>query len=867
MNIFERMGNLLNNGKQQFRKRFLWLSFSLSCLAIAAAGQWVTWSLWHDKSASAPDRLLRLQSVSYAPRLLDGEEISLKTIEQDLIKIKNFAKAIRLYDVRGIMAEVPELAAKHNLDVSLGVWVRGFKHDDEWAVKQAANLAERFPNVRRIIVGNETLVFDRESKTELLRLLDLAKKHTSKTVTTAETWNVWLENPELAKKVDELTIHILPYWEGSVAENASSDLKTRVGLINKAYPDKPVWVGELGWPSDGERQGHAVPSQVNQALYLRQVLNWAESNDLSYSVIEAFDQQWKRKHEGVEGASWGILNLHGDYKFEWSGDIHADSGWKTYALSAMSAGFLMGILMIILVRRSRWPAWIFSAFYCQAIALIPILLIDLSSAAYIFPRERWVFWGLTALQAPALLLLFANGFEFAEVRWRKKWREQPVFNNIFFPKVSVHMAIANEPHDMVCASLDRLATLDYPDYEVLVIFNNYKDPNNLQPALEYGNQLGLRCIDAGQISGFKAGALNYALELTHPDAEIIAVVDSDYQVQSSWLSGYVNHFENKNVAAVQSPQAHRNFQPFKFSRWLNHEYNRFFVTGMMHRNQRNAIIQHGTMLLLRRSAIEDVGKWGENFISEDTELGLRLLLKGYELRYLPKVQGRGLVAGDFKSYTKQRFRWAFGAMQILRQYWWELLSSNSNSLTPSQRYHFMAGWTTWFADAIHLAYALASILWTFWLIKEPQNLLLPGIAYILGGTVIFSMLMRMFFGFYLYRYQTKAKISDIIGAGIAGMSLSFTVGSAVWLGLFKKQRPFTVTLKHIEYNSILNKLIDIAPQILISLSLAGLALISIVRSEWAFENGVWVFYLVSLALPYMASILMMTISSARERSV
>ena len=139
--------------------------------------------------------------------------------------------------------------------------------------------------------------------------------------------------------------------------------------------------------------------------------------------------------------------------------------------------------------------------------------------------------------------------------------------------------------------------------------------------------------------GFKAGALNFALRETAPDAEIIGVVDSDYVVSPQWLRHFVPHFlSDPAVAVVQAPQAHQEWERNAFRRMCNWEFEGFFRIGMHHRNERNALIQHGTMTMVRRRALEEVGGWSEWCICEDTELGLRLFIqsmlkvRGTELR-------------------------------------------------------------------------------------------------------------------------------------------------------------------------------------------------------------------------------------------
>ena len=99
---------------------------------------------------------------------------------------------------------------------------------------------------------------------------------------------------------------------------------------------------------------------------------------------------------------------------------------------------------------------------------------------------------------------------------------------------------------------------------------------------------------------------------------------------------------------------------------------------MVTRNERNAIIQHGTMTLVRRSVLEQVGGWSEWCITEDAELGLLIFREGHEAIYIPKSDGRGVMPDSFSGYRNQRFRWAYGAVQIMRRHAAELLGIRNN---------------------------------------------------------------------------------------------------------------------------------------------------------------------------------------------
>ncbi|HBA65974.1 MAG TPA: cellulose synthase, partial [Methylococcaceae bacterium] len=102
--------------------------------------------------------------------------------------------------------------------------------------------------------------------------------------------------------------------------------------------------------------------------------------------------------------------------------------------------------------------------------------------------------------------------------------------------------------------------------------------------------------------GFKAGAINFGLEQTASDAEIIAVIDSDYIISPDWLKSMVPYFADDKVGFVQSPQDYRDRALSTFKSMCYWEYAGFFNIGMVQRNEYNAIIQHGTMTMIRKSA-------------------------------------------------------------------------------------------------------------------------------------------------------------------------------------------------------------------------------------------------------------------------
>ena len=74
-----------------------------------------------------------------------------------------------------------------------------------------------------------------------------------------------------------------------------------------------------------------------------------------------------------------------------------------------------------------------------------------------------------------------------------------------------------------------------------------------------------------------------------------------------------------------------------------------------------------------------------DYYVHEQRMFVRLFRQGWHAIYSPHSFGRGVMPDDFAAYRKQRFRWAYGAMQISRGHWRALLSPFNHELTRPRR--------------------------------------------------------------------------------------------------------------------------------------------------------------------------------------
>jgi len=292
--------------------------------------------------------------------------------------------------------------------------------------------------------------------------------------------------------------------------------------------------------------------------------------------------------------------------------------------------------------------------------------------------------------------------------------------------------------------------------------------------------------------------LNLALSrLTDPDVEVVGVIDADYLVHRDYLTETVGYFADPRIAFVQTPQDYREYEGSRYFTALYDAYRYFFAMAMPSRNERDSIIFAGTMGLLRRSALQEIGGWDEWCITEDAETSLRLLRNGWSGAFVPRSFGQGIMPLTFSSLKSQRFRWCFGGMQILRRHWRSLMPwdrSPDNRLSIAQRVDYLLGGLQWLNDLVYLCFTVVLAVVAALLLAGDRVAVRPlvGPTVLLPAALLASGLLR---AMWALRQRTRISLSRSALAFASWLSLSWTVALACLQGLLRKEGVFLRTPK------------------------------------------------------------------------
>jgi len=227
--------------------------FGLNLVVVLAIAALFTgfWALIN-RPVSAPNWPEQISGFSYSPfqqgQFPQKDQYPTDDeMRRDLEIMSKLTDNIRIYSVDGSLQDIPKLAEEFGLRVTLGIWISPDQERNEREITRAIELANTSRSVVRVVVGNEAIFRKEITAEQLSVLLDRVRAAVKVPVTTSEQWHVWEEHPELAKHVDLIAAHVLPYWEFIPVDKAGQFVFDRARDLKKCSRKSrcccPKWAG------------------------------------------------------------------------------------------------------------------------------------------------------------------------------------------------------------------------------------------------------------------------------------------------------------------------------------------------------------------------------------------------------------------------------------------------------------------------------------------------------------------------------------------------------------------------------------------------------------------------------------------------
>ena len=235
-----------------------------------------------------------------------------------------------------------------------------------------------------------------------------------------------------------------------------------------------------------------------------------------------------------------------------------------------------------------------------------------------------------------------------------------------WPNVDVFIPTYNEPMTVVRATILGAIAMDWPREKMKVWL---LDDGRREEFRQFAELCGIGYITRDNNLHAKAGNLNSAM--TKTDGEYIAVFDCDHiptraflQLTMGWLVA------EPNAALVQTP--HHFYSPDPYQRNLTtgirvpSEGNMFYGLIQDGNDYWNACFFCGSCAVLRRDALNSIGGFAVETVTEDAHTMLKMHREGWDSVYLKLPLAAGLATERLALHIGQRVRWARGMLQILR---------------------------------------------------------------------------------------------------------------------------------------------------------------------------------------------------------
>lgn len=236
------------------------------------------------------------------------------------------------------------------------------------------------------------------------------------------------------------------------------------------------------------------------------------------------------------------------------------------------------------------------------------------------------------------------------------------------PKVDVLICTYNEDENILERTIIGTRALTYPNFRIWVCDDGRRA---WLKALCERYEVGY--ITREENAHAKAGNINAALKkLAKLDEkpQFISILDADFVPLPSFLTRTVSLALDADVGVVQTPQHFFNPDPIQSNLALTRvwpdEQRFFFDIVMASKDAWNAAFCCGTSSVIRFDALQSIGGFPTDSVTEDYLLSLRLREKGFRTVYLNEALSLGLAPEGLAEYSGQRSRWALGFVQICR---------------------------------------------------------------------------------------------------------------------------------------------------------------------------------------------------------
>lgn len=390
---------------------------------------------------------------------------------------------------------------------------------------------------------------------------------------------------------------------------------------------------------------------------------------------------------------------------------------------------------------------------------------------------------LFAIETYSIMVFFLNAFISADPTERALPPKVAVDK---LPTVNILVPSYNEPTEMLSVTLSAAKNMIYPrDKRVVVLCDdggtdqrcNSANPELARKSQERRAELQQLCADLGVMYSTRARnehakAGNMSAALAKLDGDLVVVFDADHVPSEDFLARTVGYFvDDPKLFLVQTPHFFINKDPIERNLGLKCPPENEMFYSLIHRglDRWGGAFFCGSAAVLRRKALDSVGGFAGETITEDAETALDIHSKGWRSLYLDRAMIAGLQPETFASFIQQRGRWASGMMQML------MLKNPlfRSGLGFLQRLCYINSMSFWLFPIIRLAYLLAPLSYLFFGVEIFVSTFRDAMVYTLSYMAVSFLIQNAMFA--RYRWPLISEVYEVAQAPYLAMAIFRTI--------------------------------------------------------------------------------------------
>ncbi len=338
-----------------------------------------------------------------------------------------------------------------------------------------------------------------------------------------------------------------------------------------------------------------------------------------------------------------------------------------------------------------------------------------------------------------------------------------------YPSVSIIVPAYNEEKN-IGKTLNSILSLDYPvDKLKIIVVDDCSSDNTAEVVKEFDN---VKLVQRKERGGNAAVSMNTGLK--YVDTDLFARVDADSRVSRDSFKKLVDHFSDKKVGSVISSilvdEPKSSLEKMQKFEYIITNFTRKLMSKIRVLN-----ITNGVLSAYKTNLVKKLGGFDEKNLTEDFEIALRIIRKGYDVVMEPSSLNYTHVPRKFSDFWKQRVRWYRGFITSMIKHKSLLFNKNYGILGL---FLFPVSVLSMFLvlfSFVMLIYRLFDVVydWSYKLITLGTDIFsIPEIPDV--GEFILSIDVRIYipvfislvFGFYVYlkahKYYNEKRIYSIV---------------------------------------------------------------------------------------------------------